>query len=366
MGAGMKRFLAALCLLLATMGSAYEAQAHIMVANKGTVSIKEQNVYVAISVPVSTLSGFDDNHDSLIDATELGRHAGNLRTQIDGRLRINADGTKPIEGLTLLISPLTGEDTPSPIDYLVVMSVQRFEKTPVIVSVWTDLFGTAKKDQRIALTATREQSEELAVLTPERPQHQFFRGSFAVFMDFLAIGITHILLGYDHLLFILTIIVAAMNLRQWLVVLTGFTIAHSITLTFASLGLVSVSPQIVEPLIAASIVALALDNLLGGTRRPFVVRSLVVFACGLLHGLGFASSLTDFGISNHNIVSSLLGFNVGVELGQIFFVGLTLGIFWVMARAPVAIARERLVVAVSIFAVLPGLALLAARVLPVA
>ncbi len=159
---------------------ACEVQAHIMVANIGTVSIKEKNTYVALSVPVSALTGFDDNHDSLIDATELGRHSGELRVQIDGRIRILADGAKPIEGMTFLISPLTGEDEDAPIDYLVVMSVQRFDKAPQTVEFWTDLFGTTQKDQRISFTASKDQTEELAVLTPDQPDHRFFRSEAAV------------------------------------------------------------------------------------------------------------------------------------------------------------------------------------------
>lgn len=361
----MKRSLARVLLLLSALGCASQAQAHLMVANKGTVSIKENNAYVVISVPVSALSGFDDNHDNLIDSAELGRHSGSLRTQVDGRIRITADGTESVERLTYLVSALTGDDENVPTNYVVVMSVRRFEQPPQVVQIWTDLYGTSEKDQGLALKASRGESEELAVLTPDRPQHRFFRGAIAVFADFLQLGVSHILLGYDHLLFLLTIIVAAMSVRHWLIVISGFTVAHSFSLVAASLEWVSVSPQIAEPLIAASIVALALDNLLGGTRRPFALRAMVVFACGLLHGLGFASSLADLGISKHNIVSSLVGFNLGVELGQIIFIGVVFGAMWLIARSNVPITRERLIAAVSVFAALPGAALLAMRIFPV-
>lgn len=360
----MKCLLTRAALLLVLGVWASQAQAHIMLANKGTVSIKGQNAYVVISVPVSTLNGFDDNQDKLIDTAELGRHADSLKTQVDSRIKFRADDAAPVEGVTFLLSPQTGESTDDPIDYIVAMSAQRFEKPPQTIEIWTDLFGAAEKDQRLALTASRDQTEELAVLTPERSQHRFFRGGVAVFTDFLGLGVTHILRGYDHLLFLLTILAAAMSVRQWLLIVSGFTIAHSITLTAASLGLVSVSPEIAEPLIAASIVALALDNLLGGTRRPFVLRSMIVFACGLLHGLGFAAALSEFGLSQHNIVTSLLGFNLGVEFGQIAFVSAVLGLYWVMARSSIPLTRERLLAPISMMAAVPGFAMLVVRTLP--
>ncbi|MDX2145146.1 MAG: HupE/UreJ family protein [Rhodospirillaceae bacterium] len=354
----------AAAVLAAAVGFTAPAAAHLMPANKGTVSVKERNIYVVLSVPVTSLSGFDDNTDGLIDATELGRHATTLRTQIDGRVRVTADGAAPVEALTMIVSALTGDDQQAPTATVVALIAQRFAEAPRKVEVWTDLFGTAAADQRLALTATSGKAEELAVLTPGRPTHTFFRGGLAVFTEFISIGVEHILLGFDHLLFLLTILAAAMSLRQWIVILTGFTIAHSITLTLATLDLVSVSPGIVEPLIAASIVALALDNLLGGTRRSFALRATIVVACGLLHGLGFASSLSDYGLSGANLLPGLFGFNVGVELGQLFFVGAALGAFWTATRLAVPLPRERLMIAASVLAALPGVSMLVMRVFP--
>jgi hydrogenase/urease accessory protein HupE len=352
-------------LLLGLAGFAPQAAAHLMPANKGTVAVKEQNIYVVLSVPVSALNGFDDNGDGLIDTAELGRHSAALRTQIDARVRVTADGAAPIEAMTMISSALTGDDAEAPVDYVVALIAQRFDLPPQVVEVWTDLFGATETDQRLALTATRNDIAEVAVLSPEHATHRFFRGGLVVFADFVSTGMSHILLGYDHLLFLMTILVAAMSVRQWLVILTGFTVAHSITLTLATLQLVSVSPSIVEPLIAVSIVALALDNIFGGAHRPFPLRAGVVFACGLLHGLGFASSLSDYGLSGSNLVPGLLGFNLGVELGQFVFIGAALGLFWLVRRSSVPISRERLTVAVSLAAALPGIAIVAMRVFPI-
>jgi len=166
----MTRILATLLLV----GLASPAAAHLMPANNGTVSVKEHNVYTVITVPVSALSGFDDNGDNLIDTAELGRHNANLRTQIDARMHITADAAVAVEGLTFVVSALDGQDQDAPVDYVVAMNVRRFAQPPRIVEVWTDLFGTAKADRRLAMIATNPGGEERAVLSPGKSKHRFF------------------------------------------------------------------------------------------------------------------------------------------------------------------------------------------------
>ena len=150
------------------------------------------------------------------------------------------------------------------------------------------------------------------------PEHCFFRSPARLFTDFFGLGIEHILLGADHLLFLLTVLVAAAGWRYWLAVLTSFTVAHCITLTLAVFGIARVSGRIVEPLIAASIVLMATLNLRRTQTSP-ERRVAVVFACGLLHGLGFASAMMAMAVSPGRRVVTLLGFNLGIEAGQALF-----------------------------------------------
>ena len=135
---------------------------------------------------------------------------------------------------------------------------------------------------------------------------------------FIAMGVEHILGGLDHLLFLLALLALARGLWQTVTIVTGFTVAHSITLSLAVLGVVDVPSRIVEPLIAASIVWVAVENLVApsGIGR----RWLIAAGFGLIHGLGFASALTELDLSRDALVRALVGFNVGVELGQIAFV----------------------------------------------
>ena len=138
----------------------------------------------------------------------------------------------------------------------------------------------------------------------------------AVFVRYIVSGFEHIVpKGLDHILFVLGLFFFSRRLRPLLAQVTAFTLAHTVTLALASLKVVSVPAEIVEPLIAVSIVYVAVENIIGG--RINAVRVAVVFGFGLLHGLGFASVLGDIGLQDNRFVIGLIGFNIGVELGQL-------------------------------------------------
>jgi hydrogenase/urease accessory protein HupE len=135
--------------------------------------------------------------------------------------------------------------------------------------------------------------------------------------QFVTMGVEHILLGWDHVLFLLVLLLGARSLRSVVELATTFTVAHSVTLVLASVGWVHVNPDIVEPLIALSIAAVAIATILGvETRRQLAV----VFAFGLLHGLGFAGTVDFDAEAPGRLFTSLVSFNVGIELGQAMIV----------------------------------------------
>jgi hydrogenase/urease accessory protein HupE len=155
-------------------------------------------------------------------------------------------------------------------------------------------------------------------------------GQGAVFLRFIGIGFTHILpSGFDHVLFVLGLFFFAIRLRPLLAQVTAFTVAHSLTLGLSLIGVIALPSRVVEPLIALSIAVVGLENVF--TRRMRASRWLIVFAFGLVHGLGFASALRDFGLPSGSFWSTLLGFNLGVEIGQLTVVTAAyaaLGWFW--------------------------------------
>ena len=155
----------------------------------------------------------------------------------------------------------------------------------------------------------------------------------SVISNYIKIGFIHIIpRGLDHILFVLGLFLYAPRWRPLLVQITIFTIAHSLTLALASRGLVSVPATIVEPMIAASIAYVALENL--WQRKLRLSRLLIIFTFGLLHGLGFASVLADVGLPSSDFLISLISFNIGVELGQITVIAAALALRLLLPLSP--------------------------------
>lgn len=145
--------------------------------------------------------------------------------------------------------------------------------------------------------------------------------AWSVFKRYVVAGFEHILpLGLDHILFVLGLFFLSPKLKPLLLQVTTFTLAHTLTLALGILGIVNIAPEIVEPLIAASIVYVAVENIISSEMKPW--RLIIVLLFGLLHGLGFASVLGEFGLDGSRFVTSLIGFNIGVELGQLTVIAL--------------------------------------------
>ncbi|HTG03408.1 MAG TPA: HupE/UreJ family protein [Bradyrhizobium sp.] len=154
------------------------------------------------------------------------------------------------------------------------------------------------------------------------------RSSLQVATAYLMHGIEHILFGYDHLLFVLALILIVRRGRVLLITVTAFTVAHSVTLSLATLGLVHVPGPPVEATIALSILLLACELLRSDRGQASLTAQwpwLVAFSFGLLHGFGFASALTEIGLPQGDIPLALFAFNVGVEAGQLIFIAAVLG-----------------------------------------
>jgi hydrogenase/urease accessory protein HupE len=174
--------------------------------------------------------------------------------------------------------------------------------------------------------------------------------------SFFRLGVEHILTGYDHLLFLLAVLLRGGRLVSLLKIITAFTVAHSITLALAVLGLVTIPGRVVEPVIAASIIWVALENIL--LRGAPSQRWLVSFLFGLVHGFGFASAIETLALPRARLTLVLLGFNLGVEAGQALVVALLLPLLLWMRRS---MWETWIVRVASLAVVLVGTAWLAQR-----
>ena len=182
------------------------------------------------------------------------------------------------------------------------------------------------------------------ILKPQSPSlilHSHHSGSLAV-SAYLQLGIEHILTGFDHLLFVLGLLLLVEGRWRLVTTITAFTVAHSITLAATALGLAQVRPAVVESLVALSIVFLATELVHAWRgRRGLTVRYpwIIAFTFGLLHGFAFAGALADIGLPHGDIPLSLFLFNVGVEIGQLIFVAAALAAIWLLHRLPWRLPR---------------------------
>ncbi len=204
---------------------------------------------------------------------------------------------------------------------------------PTNASTLRFYYPAAFGDQAVRVRQIDEQAEqwhwsEWEWIRDGRPSQDFSlteivarRSTWEVVKEFVEIGFLHIVpKGQDHILFILGIFFFSHRWRPLLWQVTMFTLAHTITLGLSSAGLISLPARVVEPLIALSIAWIGVENIWANAhtnKRISIARLALVFAFGLLHGLGFASVLTDFGLAPNAFFTSLLSFNLGVEAGQI-------------------------------------------------
>lgn len=206
-----------------------------------------------------------------------------------------------------------------------------------------DLTGGLIKIEGLSRTRTdvlarveRKDGTSLTIrLTPSEPAFRVTAAARTreVIGTYFELGVEHILLGIDHLLFVLGLLFLVGNWPRLIGTVTSFTLAHSLTLAAATLGWIWLPPAPVEAVIALSIVFVAVEVLHAHQGRAGLAARLpwvVAFVFGLLHGLGFAAALRDIGLPEHAVPLALVSFNVGVELGQLLFIGAAFGLSWLI------------------------------------
>ena len=194
-----------------------------------------------------------------------------------------------------------------------------------------------------------------AILDSRRISFEYFagtrQGAWAVVKRFIPSGVHHILIGPDHLLFLVGLLLLGGTIRQLTLVVTAFTVAHSITLSLAALNIITPPARIIEPAIALSIVYVGADNLLVRGGRD--VRAWIAFAFGFIHGFGFANVLREMDLPSRALGWSLFSFNFGVEIGQLIVV-LVVASALALLRARSAAAGRQLAFAGSLAVIAAG------------
>lgn len=302
------RWLALLAFALASTASA-----HLMPAGEGTVNVVGSNAYLVMSIPAASFTGADLDGDGLVSAQELALGEQRLRAQFRAGMELAGGTWQEV----LFNLPTAGEPGSPPSPEVMVMAVASFAQPPATLTLRSRLWGTDAAPIRITATVSQGSStlaREVGMLSKARPEFVFFAPPMRALTGFIQLGLHHILSGADHLLFLVTILAAGVAWRRWCWLLTAFTLAHGTTFALASMGWVSLPQQLIEAAIAASIVAVAV-NVLTGPRMALRHECALVFALGLVHGLGFAAAIQG-GDANHPLLA-IVGFNLGVEAGQV-------------------------------------------------
>ncbi len=287
--------------------------------------------------------GLDTNGDAQITWGEVRAKHGEIAAYAMSRLALSNAG----KGCPVSVSEhLIDEHTDG--KYAVLRFTAQCELPIDILGARYGLFFDIDPQHKGLLRLQYAGTTSSAIFTPDKAAQEFTLGrpdQLQQFLDFCGEGIWHIWIGFDHILFLLALLLPAVLYRenkQWnavsafapafwsvLKIVTAFTIAHSITLSLATLGVVSLPSRLVESTIAASVVIAAMNNVfpLFSERRW-----AMAFLFGLIHGFGFASVLSDLGLPQDALLLTLIGFNVGVEVGQLAIVAVFLPIAFVLRR----------------------------------
>ena len=287
--------------------------------------------------------GLDADGDGKITWGEVKAKHGEIAAYAFARLAIAADGADcPIGSIDHLI------DNHSDGAYAVLRFVAKCPRAPENMSVTYRLFFDIDQQHKGLLRLEAGGDTRAAVFAPGAEQQTFTPGRVdraRQFLDYFVTGMGHIWRGYDHILFLLSLLLPAVmsiRARRWepregfraasldvLEVVTAFTVSHAIALTLATLQIVTLSARISESAIALTVALAALNNL-----DPLVRgrRWALGFCFGFIHGLGFASVLADLGLSGGALALALLGFNLGVEAGQIAIAAIFLPLAYLLRR----------------------------------
>lgn len=324
----MRRFEQSVIAMAAVAGLlSTTAQAHPTALSYLELELQREQVKVSFDLPAVDLADaldLDAHKNHRIDASDIDERQTVLTDWLGSSLRVLGDGTpcRAERGTSALHEPAL----------LTIKAVFVCDRPPKDVAITArfaeaigDGFKTFVRFTGGGLTAqtlitSRDPSTSFSVTSSAAPLSTVVR--------FIGLGMEHIFTGYDHILFLLALLMLGGGVRRIIMVATAFTAAHSITLSLAALGKVTLPSRFVESAIAASIAYIAVENFLHAAptpgKEPFVLRWrwAITFFFGLVHGFGFASALGDLGLTRSELPIALACFNVGVEIGQIVIIAL--------------------------------------------
>jgi hypothetical protein len=306
-------WLAAIGVLLA---AAVPAQAHWADLAVAEIVVGETKAEITLAFPTGLVAWADDNRNGQLSAAEVRAYQPRLEAFLAERIRLTDGGRPGALAVRAADEPAGTHST--------LLLVYTWPSPVRTVRIHYGLFLPGVSTASCLATILQGGRVQSVVFTPESREFTVEVGRQAVWQQatgFVMLGIEHIMSGYDHILFLLSLLMLGGGLRYLVKVVSAFTVAHSLTLSLAVLNVVLLPTRWVVSAIALSIVYVATENF-WRKERALRDRWLITFGFGLVHGLGFASILKDMVLPRANLAVSLASFNVGVEIGQVAIVAI--------------------------------------------
>ncbi len=292
--------------------------AHTISLTYAEVVVDERQVAWSLKLPVPELDmllGLDQNHDAQVDASELSRSQDRIRQYVLSKLGVQNNG-REVSGT--IGQPRLWKD---PEGHLFVQlnavfpsPASGFGKLTLRCDMLRDVVAS---HQTLAKITAGGETRDFVFQNGGAFEVNANPSAFQTVLQFVRMGIMHIFTGYDHIAFLLGVVLIGGSFKTILKVVTSFTVAHSITLALAAFRIVELPSRLVESGIALSIIYIAVENLFFD---KFDRRWIITFFFGLVHGFGFASALQEVHLSRHLLATALFSFNLGVEMGQLCIV----------------------------------------------
>lgn len=330
--------------LLMVLGLGLPSQAHWADLAVADIQIENQNVNMNLTVPTGLFAQFDDDKNQQLSVEEVTKYQQELRKFLSEKIQLTA---AKVNYDTLLVSSTTAKKVSSnlvatPETHSNLLLQYRWAQPIDQLQMNYDLFVPGVNTARCLAQVFRDGRVDNIVFTPISKNAALIDAPILQqISSFVGLGIEHIFTGYDHILFLVSLLMLGGSVGYLIKVVTAFSISHSITLSLAVLNIVSVPSRWVEIIIALSIAYIAAENL--WRKEPNQARWQLAFAFGLIHGLGFSSALQELELPQNNLVVSLISFSAGIEIGQISIVLLTYLCLSYLRRFPWDLTIRRLI-----------------------
>ncbi|MFB7139346.1 HupE/UreJ family protein [Gottfriedia sp. NPDC056225] len=356
-----------LCILIFFSTSFVTVEAHSLSASYTTLNLLKSKTtmnFALDEVSVMELTGGDVNKNGMLDQNEFEAIKKKIESTIQSNITLKINGEKqnwtkinklelnrkgdatqlivnvdypaiqPSQSI-MLSDSLYKDDSNTSTTYVDLLKVNYGKESSTAAlsdegRVWSMILSDSAYEGLSNDTNTIQPTKQQPVITKQSNPDSTTSPSSKGWISFLKLGMNHILTGYDHLLFLLSLLIARQSFKQFAKVITAFTVAHSLTLTLTVLGIISIPSYIVEPAIALSICYVAIENIF---RKNINHRWVLTFIFGLIHGMGFADLLTAMHLSKSELAADLVSFNLGIEVIQLSIVLLLLPLLTQLHRS---------------------------------